>query len=119
MTEQLSVSNQKEVPKHKAALQEKYDKEPKKVEKDLTNDFSQRGLETDDEDFRQSDDCATMSTEKVILEIARSTAYASQVKLNKRENNKEMLNDIINDIILDDVTLINQILIYFYKRKKS
>ena len=74
-----------------------------KVEKDLTNDFSQRGLETDDEDFRQSDDCATMSTEKVILEIARSTAYASQVKLNKRENNKEMLNDIINDIILDDV----------------
>ena len=34
MTEQLSVSNQKEVPKHKAALQEKYDKEPK--EKDLT-----------------------------------------------------------------------------------
>ena len=38
MTEQLSVSNQKEVPKHKAALQEKYDKEPKEVEKDLTSE---------------------------------------------------------------------------------
>ena len=36
MTEQLSVSNQKEVPKSREALQEKYDKEPKKVEKDLT-----------------------------------------------------------------------------------
>jgi hypothetical protein len=33
MTEQLSVSTQKEVPKHRDALQEKYDKEPKK---DLT-----------------------------------------------------------------------------------
>ena len=38
MTEQLSVSNQKEVPKHKAALQEKYDQEPKKPEKDLTSE---------------------------------------------------------------------------------
>jgi len=38
VTEQLSVSNQKVVPKHKAALQEKYDKEPKKVEKDLTSE---------------------------------------------------------------------------------
>ena len=37
MTEQLSVSNQKEVPKRKEALQEKYDQEPKKVEKDLTS----------------------------------------------------------------------------------
>ena len=36
MTEQLSVSNHKEVPKSREALQEKYDKEPKKVEKDLT-----------------------------------------------------------------------------------
>ena len=36
MTEQLLVSNPKEVPKHRDALQEKYDKEPKKVEKDLT-----------------------------------------------------------------------------------
>ena len=34
MTEQLSVSTQKEVPKHRDALQEKYDQEPK--EKDLT-----------------------------------------------------------------------------------
>jgi len=33
MTEQLSVSNPKEVPKRRDALQEKYDKEPKK---DLT-----------------------------------------------------------------------------------
>ena len=39
MTEQLSVSkNQKEVPKHRDALQEKYDQEPKKVEKDLTSE---------------------------------------------------------------------------------
>jgi len=38
MTEQLSVSNLKEVPKHRDALQEKYDKEPKKVEKDLTSE---------------------------------------------------------------------------------
>jgi len=38
MTEQLSVSNQKEVPKHRDALQEKYDKEPKKPEKDLTSE---------------------------------------------------------------------------------
>ena len=35
MTEQLSVSNQAEVPKHKEALQEKYDQEPKKPKKDL------------------------------------------------------------------------------------
>ena len=34
MTEQLSVSNPKEVPKHRDALQEKYNQEPK--EKDLT-----------------------------------------------------------------------------------
>ena len=38
MTEQLSVSNQKEVPKRRDALQEKYDKEPKKPEKDLTSE---------------------------------------------------------------------------------
>ena len=38
MTEQLSVSNLKEVPKHRDALQEKYDKEPKKIEKDLTSE---------------------------------------------------------------------------------
>jgi hypothetical protein len=38
MTEQLSVSNQKEVPKHREALQEKYDQEPKKPEKDLTSE---------------------------------------------------------------------------------
>ena len=38
MTEQLSVSNPKEVPKHRDALQEKYDQEPKKVEKDLTSE---------------------------------------------------------------------------------
>ena len=36
MTEQLSVSNQKEVPKHRAALQEKYDQTPQKPKKDLT-----------------------------------------------------------------------------------
>ena len=36
MTEQLSVSNPKEVPKRRDALQEKYDQEPKKPEKDLT-----------------------------------------------------------------------------------
>ena len=36
MTEQLSESNPKEVPKHRDALQEKYDQEPKKPEKDLT-----------------------------------------------------------------------------------
>ena len=34
MTEPLSVSTQKEVPKHKEALQEKYNQTPK--EKDLT-----------------------------------------------------------------------------------
>ena len=38
MTEQLSVSNHKEVPKHRDALQEKYNKEPK--EKDLTLESS-------------------------------------------------------------------------------
>ena len=40
MTEQLSVSNQKEVPKHRDALQEKYDQEPKKPEKDLTSEHA-------------------------------------------------------------------------------
>jgi len=40
VTEQLSVSNQKEVPKHRDALQEKYDQEPKKVEKDLTSEHA-------------------------------------------------------------------------------
>ena len=46
MTEQLSVSNQKEVPKHKAALQEKYDKAPKKVEKDLTSETAKLPVPT-------------------------------------------------------------------------
>lgn len=46
MTEQLSVSNQKEVPKHKAALQEKYDKEPKEVEKDLTSETAKLPIPT-------------------------------------------------------------------------
>ena len=46
MTEQLSVSNQKEVPKLKAALQEKYDKEPKKVEKDLTSETTKLPIPT-------------------------------------------------------------------------
>ena len=39
MTEQLSVlNNQKEVPKSREALQEKYNQEPKKPEKDLTSE---------------------------------------------------------------------------------
>jgi len=46
VTEQLSVSNQKEVPKHKAALQEKYDKEPKEVEKDLTSETAKLPIPT-------------------------------------------------------------------------
>jgi chaperonin GroES len=46
MTEQLSVSNQKEVPKHKEALQEKYDKEPKKIEKDLTSEHAKLPVPT-------------------------------------------------------------------------
>ena len=46
MTEQLSVSNHKAVPKHKAALQEKYDKEPKKVEKDLTSETAKLPIPT-------------------------------------------------------------------------
>ena len=36
MTEPLSVSAQKEVPKHKEALQEKYNQEPKKPKKEIT-----------------------------------------------------------------------------------
>ena len=46
MTEQLSVSNPKEVPKHRAALQEKYDQEPKKEEKDLTSEHAKLPLPT-------------------------------------------------------------------------
>jgi chaperonin GroES len=46
VTEQLSVSNPKEVPKLKAALQEKYDKEPKKVEKDLTSETAKLPIPT-------------------------------------------------------------------------
>jgi chaperonin GroES len=46
VTEQLSVSNHKEVPKLKAALQEKYDKEPKKVEKDLTSETAKLPIPT-------------------------------------------------------------------------
>ena len=46
MTEQLSVSNQKEVLKHRSALQEKYDKEPKKVEKDLTSEHAKLPIPT-------------------------------------------------------------------------
>jgi chaperonin GroES len=36
MTEQLSASSPKEVPKHRDALQEKYDQEPKKPKKEIT-----------------------------------------------------------------------------------
>ena len=46
MTEQLSVSTQKEVPKLKAALQEKYDKEPKTVKKDLTSETAKLPVPT-------------------------------------------------------------------------
>ena len=46
MTEQLSVSNPKEVPKHRDALQEKYDQEPKKEEKDLTSEHAKLPLPT-------------------------------------------------------------------------
>ena len=46
MTEQLSVSNQKEVPKYKAALKEKYDKEPKKKEQDLTSEHAKLPIPT-------------------------------------------------------------------------
>ena len=46
MTEQLSASNQKEVLKHRPALQEKYDKEPKKVEKDLTAEHAKLPIPT-------------------------------------------------------------------------
>ena len=45
MTEQLSVSNQAEVPKHKEALQEKYDQEPTKPQKDLTKVFKKYAKE--------------------------------------------------------------------------
>ena len=46
MTEQLSVSNQKEVPKSREALQEKYDKEPKKKEQDLTSEHAKLPIPT-------------------------------------------------------------------------
>ena len=72
----------------------------KSLEKELTDDFINRGFS--EETFRQSDDYASMSTEKIITDIAKSTTYATQVKINKRENNKTMINDLINDIILKD-----------------
>ncbi len=72
----------------------------KSLEKELTDDFINRGFSEDT--FRQSEDYASMSTEKIITDIAKSTTYATQVKINKRENNKTMINDLINDIILKD-----------------
>ena len=47
MTEPLSVlNNQKEVPKYKEALQEKYDKEPKRKEQDLTSEHAKLPIPT-------------------------------------------------------------------------
>ena len=47
MTEPLSVlNNQKEVPKHRDALQEKYDKEPKRKEQDLTSEHAKLPIPT-------------------------------------------------------------------------
>ena len=46
MTEQLSVSNQKEAPKSREALQEKYNQEPKKPEKDLTSETAKLPIPT-------------------------------------------------------------------------
>jgi len=46
MTEQISVSNQKEVPKSREALQEKYDKEPKRKEQDLTSEHAKLPIPT-------------------------------------------------------------------------
>ena len=47
MTEQLSVlNNQKEVPKSREALQEKYDKEPKRKEQDLTSEHAKLPIPT-------------------------------------------------------------------------
>jgi len=46
MTEPLSVSNPKEVPRHRDALQEKYDQEPKKPKKDLTSEHAKLPIPT-------------------------------------------------------------------------
>jgi chaperonin GroES len=47
MTEQLSVlNNQKEVPKSREALQEKYDKEPKRKTQDLTSEHAKLPIPT-------------------------------------------------------------------------
>ena len=46
MTEPLSVSNPKEVPKHRDALQEKYNQQPKKPEKDLTSEHAKLPIPT-------------------------------------------------------------------------
>ena len=46
MTEQLLVSNPKEVPKHRDALQEKYDQEPRKKEQDLTSEHAKLPIPT-------------------------------------------------------------------------
>ena len=46
MTEPLSVSNPKEVPKHRDALQEKYDQEPKRKEQDLTSEHAKLPIPT-------------------------------------------------------------------------
>ena len=46
MTEQLLASNPKEVPRHRDALQEKYDQEPKKLEKDLTSEHAKLPIPT-------------------------------------------------------------------------
>lgn len=73
----------------------------KELEKDLSHDFEKNGLI--DDDSRQDDGYHDMATEKTIADIGASTTYASEVKIQKRNNNRKFINDVIDDILLEDI----------------
>lgn len=73
----------------------------KELERDLSQDFDSRGL--NDDTSRYDDSYHEMATEKTIADISASTTYASEVKIQKRNNNKKFINGVIDDILLQEL----------------
>lgn len=68
------------------------------LESMLANDLNRRDLTN--EAYRSSDDFVSAATERIIADTARSTNYADQIKIKKRDNNKQQMKEIVDDILL-------------------
>jgi intracellular multiplication protein IcmO len=73
----------------------------RKIEKDLSKDFIDRGFVNSEE--KGSKDYSEMATEKVISDISGTMKYASEVKLQKRDNNRKIVTNAIDDILIKEI----------------